>query len=48
MKTTMNRIPALQARLQQLHDYDLPEFIVMPIVGGSDAYLQWVRESTAG
>ena len=48
IKTTLPRIPALQARLEQLHDYDLPEFIVIPIMGGSDAYLQWVRESTAG
>jgi periplasmic divalent cation tolerance protein len=48
IKTTMQRIPALQARVQQLHEYDVPEFIVMPIVGGSDAYLEWVRESTAG
>jgi periplasmic divalent cation tolerance protein len=48
MKTTTGRIPALQARLHELHDYDVPEFVVVPIVGGSDAYLQWIRESTAG
>ena len=39
---------ALQARLHELHAYEVPEFIVVPVVGGSDAYLQWVRESTAG
>jgi periplasmic divalent cation tolerance protein len=48
IKTTMQRVPALQARLQELHEYDVPEFLVMPIAGGSDAYLEWVRESTAG
>ena len=48
MKTTAARVPALQARVHQLHDYEMPEFIVMPIVGGSDAYLNWIRESTAG
>jgi uncharacterized protein involved in tolerance to divalent cations len=48
MKTTAARVPELQARLRQLHDYDLPEFLVLPVVGGSDAYLNWIRESTAG
>lgn len=48
MKTTADRIPALKARLHALHDYEVPEFIVLPIVGGSDAYLQWIRESAAG
>jgi uncharacterized protein involved in tolerance to divalent cations len=48
MKTTVARIAALRARVHELHDYDVPEFIVLPIVGGSDAYLNWIRESTAG
>jgi uncharacterized protein involved in tolerance to divalent cations len=48
MKTTVARVPALRARVRDLHDYEVPEFIVMPIVGGSDAYLNWIRESTAG
>ena len=48
MKTTAGRVQALKARVHELHDYDVPEFIVMPIVGGSEAYLDWIRESTAG
>ncbi len=48
MKTTTTRVPALKARLFQLHDYEVPEFIVTPIVDGSDAYLNWIRESTDG
>jgi periplasmic divalent cation tolerance protein len=48
MKTTANRIPALKARLRELHDYELPEFIVLPITAGSEPYLQWIRESAAG
>jgi periplasmic divalent cation tolerance protein len=47
MKTTAARVPALQERLRQLHPYDVPEFVVLPVSGGSDAYLAWVRESTA-
>jgi uncharacterized protein involved in tolerance to divalent cations len=48
MKTTVARVAALRARVSELHDYDVPEFIVMPIAGGSDAYLNLIRESTAG
>jgi uncharacterized protein involved in tolerance to divalent cations len=48
VKTTAARVPALRARVHDLHDYEVPEFIVMPIVGGNEAYLNWIRESTAG
>ena len=48
MKTTAARVPALRARLHELHDYEVPEFIVLPIIGGSDAYLRWIRESASG
>jgi periplasmic divalent cation tolerance protein len=45
MKTTAGRVAALEARLRQLHPYELPEFLVIPASGGSAAYLDWVRES---
>lgn len=48
MKTTAERVPALRTRVHELHDYEVPEFIVMRIIGGSEAYLNWIRESTAG
>ena len=48
MKTTAARVAALKARLVQLHDYEVPELIVTPVIDGSDAYLNWIRESTAG
>ena len=48
MKTTAELVPALKARLLELHHYDLPEFIVIPITAGSEQYLQWIRESAAG
>ena len=48
IKTTAARVPELKARLGELHEYDLPELIVLPMGGGSDAYLNWIRESTAG
>ena len=46
IKTTAPRIAALQARFRALHPYDLPEFVVIPIVQGSAGYLAWLTEST--
>ena len=42
IKTTRARLPALEARLAALHAYELPEFLVIPVEGGSAAYLEWV------
>jgi periplasmic divalent cation tolerance protein len=46
IKTTRDRVAALEVRLRALHPYELPEFLVLSVEGGSDAYLRWVREST--
>ena len=46
IKTTTERVPALAARVRELHPYDLPEFLVTPVVSGSELYLAWLREST--
>ena len=47
MKTTRARVDALWQRVRELHPYEVPEFLVLPIVDGSDAYLRWLGESTA-
>lgn len=46
IKTTADRVAAVEARIRQLHTYDLPEFVVVAANGGSAAYLAWVAEST--
>lgn len=48
IKTTAVRVTALEARVRALHGYALPEFLVVPVIGGSEAYLNWIRESSAG
>ena len=48
LKTVRAKVPAIKARLAALHPYDVPELLVVPVIGGGDAYLEWVRESTAG
>ena len=42
MKTTPDMLEALQARLRELHPYELPEFVVLQVSGGSPAYLGWL------
>ena len=48
MKTVRAKVPAIEARLAALHPYEVPELLVLPVAGGGDAYLAWVRASTAG
>lgn len=45
IKTTADRLTTLEARLRQLHPYELPEFLVINPVEGASAYLTWVGES---
>ena len=44
IKTSSDRLPALETRLRQIHPYELPEFLILDADGGA-AYLAWVRES---
>jgi periplasmic divalent cation tolerance protein len=45
MKTTKSAIPKLRDAIQELHSYEVPECIVLPIEDGSEAYLKWIDES---
>lgn len=45
MKTTRELYPSAQARLRELHPYEVPECIAVPIEDGLPDYLQWVRDS---
>ena len=46
IKTTRDRVAALRARLSTLHSYELPEFLVLQVEGGSDDYVKWVAAQT--
>ena len=45
IKTTGERYPALQERVRELHSYDVPEIVGVPIEVGFEKYLQWVEQS---
>ena len=47
IKTTRDRYDALARRVLQLHPYELPELIVLPLEGGHPAYLAWVAGSVS-
>jgi periplasmic divalent cation tolerance protein len=46
IKTTRDRVAALETRLRQLHSYDLPELLVLAVDQVGAAYLDWVLEQT--
>jgi len=43
LKTDATQLTALEARLHELHSYETPEFLVLPVEAASQAYLQWIN-----
>ena len=39
---------SLAARVKEMHSYEVPEIIALPIAAGSKAYLKWIDESVQG
>ena len=48
LKTTADKLEALEARLRELHTYHVPEFLVLPVEYGSKSYTEWMLASLAG
>jgi periplasmic divalent cation tolerance protein len=47
IKTTAARLRKLESEVKRLHSYDVPEFVVIPIIAGSQQYLDWLRKSVS-
>jgi periplasmic divalent cation tolerance protein len=45
LKTGPDQLAALEARLHQLHSYEIPEFLVLPVESGSRSYMEWLHAS---
>jgi periplasmic divalent cation tolerance protein len=45
IKTRADLVPEVETTIASLHSYEVPEFLVLPIDGGSHAYLAWLSES---
>ena len=48
IKTSGRVLEALKARLREIHPYEVPELIALPIVGGLKEYLEWVGRESSG
>jgi periplasmic divalent cation tolerance protein len=46
MKTPADRVDALMTRAAELHPYDVPELIALPVEAGLEAYVAWVGRET--
>jgi len=45
IKTALDLEDKVKARIKDLHSYELPEVIVLPIIGGDEGYLKWIKQS---
>ena len=48
IKTRRERFEALRARVVELHSYEVPEIVAIPIVAGHAPYLDWLRGEAGG
>lgn len=47
IKTEKSLEDKIKSRIKELHPYELPEIIAVPIVGGDERYLDWIGQSVA-
>jgi len=46
MKTKTSLFEKIQIEIENLHNYDVPEIIMVPLAGANTLYLQWIEEET--
>jgi periplasmic divalent cation tolerance protein len=45
IKTTAEQVDSLWDLLNDRHPYDVPEFLVVPVIDGSEEYLKWLGQN---
>ena len=48
IKTRASLAAAVQAVVKELHSYDTPAILVLPVEGGEAGYLEWMMKETEG
>lgn len=48
VKTRAQLLTRLERRVRELHTYEVPEVVALPLCGGSKPYLDWLFDATAG
>jgi periplasmic divalent cation tolerance protein len=46
IKTRASRFVEIERRVRQLHSYEVPEVIAIPVAAGSRPYLDWLFDAT--
>ncbi|MBN1283696.1 MAG: divalent-cation tolerance protein CutA [Proteobacteria bacterium] len=46
IKTFEDRIGAIKKMIEEKHSYEVPEFLVVPVIDGAKDYLKWMEEGT--
>lgn len=46
LKTMKDKLDIIIEKIKQLHSYDVPEIIALPIIAGSQEYLDWINQET--
>lgn len=47
VKTTRNQYRRLERKILELHPYEVPEIIAIPLVAGSPQYIEWIKREVA-
>lgn len=47
LKTQQSAVDALTSRVRELHSYECPAIVVVPVLGGNDDFLAWIRSETS-
>ena len=47
MKTRIEKVEDIIGRMKELHSYEVPEIIALPIIAGHEGYLNWVADSVS-
>jgi periplasmic divalent cation tolerance protein len=47
VKTRRERLERVMEALRQLHPYETPSLLAMPVIAANPAYAQWIESSTA-
>lgn len=46
LKTTQKKVEKVIAAIKEMHPYEVPEIIALPVIAGHAPYLAWVHEET--
>ena len=46
VKTVSDNYSVIEKKIRELHEYELPEILALPVAGGFSDYLNWINDNT--